>query len=101
MQTLDATLVLVNNDADVFVATPLDPSETDTSYFDPTPADDATPADADPTGPAPDDAAWWSQESGEEADARQWIADTFDRRWDDYAAIVAAEEAYERGLIFA
>lgn len=71
-------------------------------------------------GPDPDDAQWLAEQSmdwdaadapdfepseAEEADAlaeeRAYIAATFDRRTDDYAAMRAAEDAHTRGLSFA
>jgi hypothetical protein len=62
-------------DAPDFVAVPLDPAETDWTYYDPTPAD------------------------------RQWAAENLNdddgRDWDSEADAAAAIDAHERGLIFA
>jgi hypothetical protein len=87
--TDDVRWTVADPDTD-FVAEPLDPSQTDTSYFNPTPADDAGEF-VEPT---------WEdvQSETDRAAMLEWIAETADRRWDDYAAIVAAEDLMSSGL---
>jgi hypothetical protein len=99
MTTLTQAEPIVNpSPAPDFIVQPLDPSQTDWTYFDPNQdldrdavADAWTADDDEPTGPDAADRQWAAAHLNDD-DGRD-----FDSEADDAAAI----EDHERGLIFA